>query len=77
MEICKQNNFFVIKVSLLWECYGTFDEILHYKSFPLLLFNTPNQTGRKITMSILNLLIAIEICGARNTSAWNLSSKKN
>ena len=40
-------NFFVIKISLPSERYGTFDEILHYKSFSLPPFNTINQTGRK------------------------------
>ena len=43
MKICKQKNFFVIKVSLSWEWYGTFDEILHYKSFLLPPFSTNNQ----------------------------------
>ena len=47
MKIYKQKNFFVIKVSLPWEWYGIFDEILHYKSFPLPPFSITNQTDRK------------------------------
>ena len=46
MEICKQKYFFVIKVSLPWESYGTFDEILYFKSFSLPLFSITNQTDR-------------------------------
>ena len=46
MKIYKQKNFFVIKVSLLWEWYETFNEILHYKSFLLSSFSTTNQTDR-------------------------------
>ena len=49
MEIYKQKNFFVIKVSLLWEWYETFHKILHYKLFSLPPFNTTNKTGRKST----------------------------
>ena len=45
MEICKKKAFFVIKASLPWEWYETFDETLHYKLFPLPLFITTNQTG--------------------------------
>ena len=32
--------------SLSWEWYGTFDESLHYKLFPLPSFSSTNQTGR-------------------------------
>ena len=44
MEIYKQKNFFVIKVSLPLEWYGTFDKIFYYKPFSLLPFSTTNQT---------------------------------
>ena len=47
MEICKQKNFFIIKVLLPWKWYETLDEILHYKSFSLLPFSITNQTDRK------------------------------
>ena len=59
MEICKQKNFFVIKVSLPWEWYGTFDETLHYKSLPLPPFSTNNQTGRGILNPQHTLLEAL------------------
>ena len=39
----------MIKVSLSWERYGPFNEILHYKSFSLPPFNTAYQTGHKKT----------------------------
>ena len=51
MNICKQKNFFFIKVSLPWVWYGTFNEILYYKSFTLPPFSTTNQTGRKSSSS--------------------------
>ena len=45
----------MIKVSLPWELYETFDEILHYKSFSLPLFNTINQTSRQGNQEIFQL----------------------
>ena len=47
IEICKRKQIFVIKVSLPWEWHGTFDEILHYKSFPFPPFSTTNQTSQR------------------------------
>ena len=52
-------GIFLIKVSLSWEWYKTFYEILHYKLFSLPLFSTTNQTDHQINTirSWLNIFI--------------------
>ena len=70
MEICKQ-NFFVIKVSLPWKWYGTFDEILHYNSFSLPPFSTTDQTGLIVNrgLGILILEWIVIVAGIKNAMA--------
>ena len=59
-------NFFFIKVSLPWEWFGTFDEILYYKVFLLSSFTTTNQTSCKyynMDFVCIGLLGGYEGCG--------------